>query len=362
MSEPSTVPTLSPLPSPVPVAAPAPVLPVAAPVPRALRPLPEQHRTANPLEARRDVTPTEAPSGPSTAAAPSPSQGPALPQQASVSPPKRDRNRYRVTEDIYIVRFAGEVTLLHTRGYGNDQMSVGHYHTIPAGDTWAQNALSEAARMSRIGAAIRIHTTERDVTDLLRDVRRVDSKNPQAQDLRTELRRQDKELIPARPDREPLIWREFISMIGSGKTPHISPLVTYLVNTSALTDFEHVYCGVVMIGRGQILVHTAKTKGDDLVEAELDMMSWVLEAVGGGGRVDVHHSQDGARRIWEQADVLAQEKGDDALGHSGSRLRTLVREAGRLRTHIQPARRPVPEYDRFARLAVASAYAGDHLL
>lgn len=362
MSEPSTVPPIpSPLPSPVPVAVLSsrpPTRPVPAPAPAGLStatPPPVQATPVSTPAILGDTPPAPAPRGPRSAR-------PTAEQTTGTTPGRTDRQPFRKTEDIYIVRYAGEITLLHTKGYDTERMSVGHYHTIPASGAWAQQALNEAVRMGRIGAGIRIHTTEREVTDLLRDVRRTDNKDPQVQSLRAELRRQDKALIPARPEREPLIWREFIRMIGSGNTPHISPLVTYLVNTSALTDFEHTYCGVVMIGRGQILVYTAKTEGDDLVSAELDMMSWVLNAVGGGGRVDVHHSQDGARRIWEQADVLAEKVGDDALGHAGSRLRTLVREASRLRTHIQPARRPVPEYDRFARLAVASAYAGGELL
>lgn len=144
--------------------------------------------------------------------------------------------------------------------------------------------------------------------------------------------------------------------------PLPTPLVTYTVHTTAFTDYDHTYCGVVLVGIGSIIVHKRKIDGDDLVHAELSMMDWVIETVGGGGRIDVHHSSDGAMRIWEQADQLGSMQGSDTLGQQGAKLRDLMRAITRQRTSVQVCRRPQDLFSQFARTAASSAYIGAELV
>lgn len=287
---------------------------------------------------------------------PVPSAGPATPEPKREAPQKR---LHRQFDDVYITSFAGQVTYVHVQKDARLNATIGNYHTQPQGEHWVRQALAEAARLCRTRSTIRIHTTEPEITAALRDLR--GAPRDEYGDLRATLARSGKTLVLARPERESPIWRDLMKLMKDGKMPTPSPLVTYLVHTAAVTDYEHVYTGVVMVGLGTVVVHATSAKGDNLVDAELDMMDWVLRTGGGGGRIDVHHSSDGARRIWEQADHLAQQDGTDALGRSGTRLRSLAREAYRLRTQIQPARAPHPLFDRFARIAASSEFAGNQL-
>ncbi|MCC4781250.1 hypothetical protein, partial [Salmonella enterica] len=78
--------------------------------------------------------------------------------------------------------------------------------------------------------------------------------------------------------------------------------------------------------------------------------------------IDLHHSSDGASRIWEQRDVLGQATGSDPLAATGERLRKLARKAVDLRTTIVPARRPHELFVKFARAAACFRYAQGDIL
>lgn len=333
-----------------PLPAPAPARPLAALMPATV--------TA-PLDIP-SVSRLPVPEGPSAPEVPV--TAPTPPTAENASPSEQGKRRdYRQTDDVYITRFAGELTFIHVLKDVRLDATVGQYHSQPESGDWRVQALLEAARMSRARSLIRIHTTEAELVNLVRDLRGRESR-PEYVELVRVLARSGKALVIARPEREGPIWREVLKLMKEGKMPTPSPLVTYLVHTAAVTNYEQVYCGVVMVGLGSIVVHAHMLDGDDLVDAELDMMNWVLEAAGGGGRIDVHHASDGARRIWEQAEVLAQQGGADALGTSGSRVRAIAREALRMRTYIQPARKPHPVFDRFARLAAGTHWANSNLI
>jgi hypothetical protein len=285
-----------------------------------------------------------------------------LPAPPTPGTPHTVKSRdYRQADDVYITRFAGELSYIHVLKDIRLDATVGQYHSQPESEAWQVTALMEAARMSRARSMIRVHTTEPDLVTIVRDLQRRENR-PEYVELKNFLNRTGRSLVVARPERESPIWREVMKLMKEGKMLMPSPLVTYLVHTAALTDYEQVYCGVVMIGLGSIVVHAHARPGDDLVDAELEMMNWVLQAAGGGGRIDVHHASDGARRIWEQAEILAQQEGTDALGHAGSRVRAIAREALRMRTYIMPARKPYPTFDRFARLAAGTHWANTNLV
>ena len=239
--------------------------------------------------------------------------------------------------------------------------TTGTYYSVDEipGTDWITLAMHEAARLSRAHSGIRIHTTEGTLADAVRKLHRQPSSDTRA--LRADLARHGKELLVSRPEREHPTWRSLMTLLQTGKMPRVSPLVTYVVHTSAFTTTEHTFTGVVMWGLGTVLVHHAVSPGDDIVTAELDMMHYVLEQGGGGGRLEVHHSADGARRIWEQASDLATREGNDSIGQNGNRLRKLLRAAVSLRTTIQPARLPDPIFDRFAKTAAADAFINQNL-
>ena len=328
----------SPIPSPTPVLA-RPAQPVLAP--------PVVELTAVPV-----VDPTPTPPPPAT-----PQPQPHAQDQAPE--PTKQRRPYRQYDDIYITRFAGIITYLHVLKDARLDATVGNYHSQPQDNNWVVQALTEAARLSRTRSTIRIHTTESEITSAIRDLR---NKSDEYSELNRALVKSGKSFVLARPERESPIWRDLMKLMKDGKMPTPSPLVTYVVHTAAITDYERVFTGVVMVGLGTIVVHATASTGDDLIDAELNMMEWVLQVGGGGGRIDVYHSTDGARRIWEQADHLAKQEGAHDLGRSGTRLRSLAREAYRIRTQIQPARAPNPLFDRFARFAASTCWADSNVL
>ena len=283
---------------------------------------------------------------------------PVVPQANPAQTPKQHaRSQY---DDVYITRFGFEISYIHVLEDHRLDATVGKYHTQTATQDWITQALSEASRLSRSRSAIRIHTTEPDLVEAVRSLR--SNSDARYGELKRDLARSGKTVVLARPERETPMWRELMKLMKDGKMLTPSPLVTYLVHTAAITDYERVYCGVVMIGLGSIVVHARQSDGDNLIDAELDMMSWVIENAGGGGRIDVHHSSDGARRIWEQAGHLATLNGPDSNGLSGARLRTLVREAFRMRTTISIALTPNPIMDRFAKAAASTCWVGSNVM
>lgn len=281
------------------------------------------------------------------------------PQPSQEATPKVVKQRqYTQYDDVYITRYAGDVSYIHVlRDYRMDA-TVGKYHSQPAGPNWVEDALTEAARLCRTRSTIRVHTTESDLIEQLRTFRSAERLQP----LRKSLTQSGKAFVLARPERETPIWRELMKSMKEGRMLTPSPLVTYLVHTAAFTNYEQVYTGIVMVGLGTVAVHARATAGDDLVGAELDMLKWVLANGGGGGRIDVHHSSDGARRIWEQATHLAVQQGPDTLGQAGAGLRALVREAARQRTTISVARAPEPMLDRFAKAAACTCWLGSNVM
>ncbi|GGR15348.1 hypothetical protein [Deinococcus ruber] len=310
------------------------------------------------------MAPVPVPSALVRPAAPPPSEAPPPTDAPATSQPEKSRDQRRATrplyDDVYITRFGFEINYIHVLKDARLDATVGKYHTQPQGDDWIVEALLEATRLCRTRSVIRIHTTETELADTLRGFRQQDS--ARFSELRRVLGSSGKSFQLARPERETPMWRELMRLMKGGQMLTPSPLVTYMVHTAAITDYEQVYCGVVMVGLGSIVVHARKSDGDDLVDAELEMMQWVIENAGGGGRIDVHHASDGARRIWEQAAHLASQTGSDDLGRAGSRLRALMREALRVRTTISPARAPNEILDRFAKAAAATCWIGTNVL
>lgn len=321
--------------------------------------------------------PPPAPARPAAAPASRPPSGLPSPSESSASlsldalmasepqsqTPEEETNkqrRYQQYEDIYITRFAGEINLIRVaKDYRLDTMT-GYYTSRPVtSEDWIPEALQEASAMSRVRSTIRIHTTESDLVEVVRNVR---TKNTLPAELTRNLARKGQIVVLARPERETPMWRKVMHMIREGTMPVSSPLVTYTVHTAAFTDYDHVYCGIVTSGLGVIQVYHTTQPGDDLVSAELDMVKWLLENAPGGGRILVHHSSDAALRIWEQASVLAEQGGLDKLGESGQRLRQLVREAIHRRTQIDIGRHPVPVFAEFAKAAASHAFVGSAVL
>ncbi|WP_244898075.1 hypothetical protein [Deinococcus indicus] len=343
----------SPIPSPTPVLA-RPAQPVA--VRQVVEPTVVEPQIVEPTVVEPQVEPAFTPPPPPPAAPQLTAQLHAQDQAAEPAPQKRS---FRQFDDIYITRFAGIITYVHVLKDARLDATIGNYHSQPQDDHWVVQALTEAARLSRTRSTIRIHTTESEITSAIRDLRH---KSDEYGELARSLAKSGKSFVLARPERESPIWRDLMKLMKDGKMPTPSPLVTYVVHTAAITDYERVYTGVVMVGLGTIVVHATASTGDDLIDAELNMMEWVLQVGGGGGRIDVHHSTDGARRIWEQADHLAKQEGTHDLGRSGTRLRSLAREAFRIRTQIQAARAPNPLFDRFARFAASTCWADGNIL
>ncbi|WP_157451531.1 hypothetical protein [Deinococcus aquatilis] len=326
--------------TPAPVA-PIPVMPVAP--------------VASPL-------PEVSPAAPKAAVLPVPEAppAPALSEAKSPTPRERDRSRRTTVDDIYVTRSAGQYSIIRVVRLGKDGTLVGTYHTrdLPTGDHWAAEAILTAVLPTRTGSMVRLHTNDKDIMAAMRLFRERTKTHPSLTELSRHLNQMDKLLVIARPERELPIWRSMLDLMQRGEMPEPTPLVTYVLHTAAFTDYENVYYGVVIIGQGQVVVHSGREAGDDLVTTELNMVTWALEFAQGGGRIDVHHSSDGALRIWEQRDVLVQAKGEqDPLASTGERLRTLLRTAIRLSTIIQPAKRPHPVYNKFARAAAGFAFA-----
>ncbi|GGR12757.1 hypothetical protein [Deinococcus ruber] len=280
------------------------------------------------------------------------------PETVLTTPSKRPANKQ--FDDIYITTFGVEVSYIHVLRDHRLDATIGKYHSQNKGDDWLVEALTEAAALSRTRSVIRIHTTEAPLAELIRNFRQNDE--ARFKELKRHLTSSGKTFQLARPERETPMWRELMRLMQNGKTLTPSPLVTYMVHTAAMTDYEQVYCGVVMVGLGSIVVYARKSDGDDLVHAELEMMQWVIENAGGGGRLDVHHSSDGARRMWEQSAHLSTMSGSDTLGNAGAKLRALVREAAKQRTQISPARVPNPILDRFAKAAAATCWLGTNVM
>lgn len=336
--------------------APAPVPPIPAPV-IAVPPVP----VAAPLP---EVSPAE----PKAAVLPVPKAPPLPPlsEPKSVAARERDRDRERdrsrrtSVDDIYVTRFAGQYSIIRVVRLSKDGTLVGTYHTrdLPEGDHWAAEAILTAVLPTRAGSMVRLHTNDREIMAAMRLFRDRTRSHPSLAELSRHLTQMDKLLVIARPERELPIWRSMLDLMQRGQMPEPTPLVTYVLHTAAFTDYENVYYGVVIIGQGQVVVHSGREAGDDLVTTELNMVTWALEFAQGGGRIDVHHSSDGALRMWEQRDVLVQAVGEqDPLASTGERLRTLLRTAIRLSTIIQPAKRPHPVYKKFARAAAGFAFA-----
>lgn len=269
------------------------------------------------------------------------------------------RRNFVQYEDIYVTRSAGELIFLHVQNDRTLDATIGTFHTRPQTTEWILQALEEVARMSRARSTVRVHTTETELVNVIRGpLRQAPGQDDPYANFKRQLKRFGREIIIARPERESPLWRETMLLLKSGKLPLPAPFVTYSVYTAAFTTYDATYCGVVMVGLGSIIVHAQQASGDDLVTAELDMMDWVITNAGGGGRIDVYHSTDGARRIWEQAATLSGFEGPDQLGHQGSKLRALARTAFAQRTTISPARAPVGMFDQFAKSAAASKFIG----
>ncbi|WP_162865771.1 hypothetical protein [Deinococcus wulumuqiensis] len=283
-------------------------------------------------------------------------------QSPPTTPEARKSRRFNQYEDIYVTRFAGEVTLIRVFYDHGTKTTSGIYTSHPGnGAEWMDMALMEASAMSRPRSSIRIHTTESDLVDLVRSLR-PGQKGQASPELIRSLARKGQMMMLARPERETPMWRKVMLMIREGTMPTPGPLVTYTVHTAAFTDYDNVYCGIVTAGLGIIQVYHAVKEGDDLVSAELDMVEWLLGNAPGGGRITVHHSTDSARRIWEQASLLASQGGFDSLGQSGERLRRLAREAQHKRTQIDVARQPIAVFDEFAKAAASHAFVGTAVL
>lgn len=330
---------------------------------------------ANPAE---PPTPSPRPM-PAPALAVSPAPQDTAPQQAAVrdTPPRQEGRKERrsatpsqtIRDHIYITRRRGPyslqdapVILIHVSHASRDlSAAVGVFTTLHDSPS-ALEILNEAARMSRARSLVDIHSTERDVLGAVNTLR----DHPEAEKLRDTVARQGKRFRIARPENEPAVWRDVMKTLNAGTRLDAHPLVTYTVYTAAFSSPEHVYCGVVVVGRGMITVYTRCTEGDGLVDAELDMMHWVIDQHASGGRLDVYHSTDGARRVWEQADHLSSfgedAGGADHLAHLGSRLRTLLRKAERAGTHICAGKTPDPTFDRFARAAAMASILGESIL
>jgi hypothetical protein len=347
----------APLASPTPVVlaeadrTPAPNFPIPAPV-IAVPPVP----VAAPLP---EVSPAE-PEAKVLQVLPVPEFPPTSPISEPKSTAPRDRSRRTTVDDIYVTRSAGQYSIIRVVRLGKDGTLVGTYHTrdLPTGDHWAAEAILTAVLPTRTGSMVRLHTNDKDIMAAMRLFRERSKTHPSLTELSRHLAQMDKLLVIARPERELPIWRSMLDLMQRGEMPEPTPLVTYVLHTAAFTDYENVYYGVVIIGQGQVVVHSGREAGDDLVTTELNMITWALEFAQGGGRIDVHHSSDGALRIWEQRDVLVQARGEqDPLASTGERLRTLLRTAIRLSTIIQPAKRPHPVYNKFARAAAGFAFA-----
>lgn len=320
--------------------------PLLAPAP-APAPAPRQQASA----------PASPISGPPSSPPPVMAAGTPAPE---TSVPETTKQRQRTqTEHIYVTRTANELTFLHVQTDRALDATVGTYHSQPLKDQWTLQAIEEIDRMSRARSTVFVHTTESElVSEIRTTLRQVPGQGDVFSDIKRRLKRYGKDVLIARPERESPLWRETMLMLKSGKLLLPSPFVTYTVHTAAFTTYDMTYCGVVMVGLGTIIVHAEVAEGSDLIEAELDMMGWVIKHAGGGGRIDVHHSSDGARRIWEQANVLAAFEGQDTLGQQGSKLRALARDALAQRTSIQPARAPVAMFDQFAKSAASSKFIG----
>lgn len=287
-------------------------------------------------------------------------------EEAAAEKPNDKARRFNQYEDIYVTRFAGELTVIRVFFDHKTGSTTGVYTSRPASsdEQWMAEALREAGAMSRPRSTIRIHTTETDLVDAVRALRPGGAQKSAEwmTDLNRELARKGQFIVLARPERETPMWRKVMQMIREGTMPVPGPLVTYMVHTAAFTDYDNVYCGIVTAGLGVIQVYHTVQPGDDLVSAELDMVQWLLENSPGGGRIQVHHATDGARRIWDQAGLLAEQGGTDQLGQSGVRLRRLAREAYYKKTHIDLGRQPIPVFATFAKAAAGHAFAGSAIL
>lgn len=272
---------------------------------------------------------------------------------------KAKQRQYRQYDDVYITRAAGDLLFIRVFEDSKREATVGAFHQQPAQERWVLQALEEAARLARARSTVRIHTTESEIAEVLRaGGLRSKASDSEYGELKRNLAQAGKDFILARPERETPVWRKMLKLLQKGELLNPSPFVTYSAYTSAVTDYERVYRGVIIVGLGNIVIHSDAIEGENLIDAELAMLEWVTDQVGGGARIDVHHSSDGARRIWEQVALLAQEQDSDPLANAGDRLRNLVRKTARANIQVTVARRPNEEFRTFAKMAAASAFVG----
>lgn len=276
------------------------VLPQAPELPTAPHPTPQPG--TDEAQAQAHLTPPETP--------PSPAQA-----QATRSDKAPNRATRYQTQLYLTVRPKQQLaSAVVVRG------GTGLIYDINLGsDTPADEALSALVKQCRVGDNIQLYSTQAELIEAAR------KPSPA---LRRALAAGNRSLTLKRGGRtlRNTIWQDILHLQTTGQLDRgILPNQFHLY-VSAITDGRSTYCGAVLHGPGQLMIHNRTLGTQDLVAGELKAVEWAMPFLPPATRLELHVGNPATGRVFMQYPTLLAQHDAHASGHSMTAITRVVND------------------------------------
>lgn len=182
----------------------------------------------------------------------------------------------------------------------------------------ADEALSALVKQCRVGDNIQLYSTQADLIEAAR------TPSPT---LRRALSSGNRSLTLKRGRTlRNGIWQDILHLQTTGQLERGTLPNQYHLYVTAITDGRTTYCGAVLHGHGQLMIHNRTLGTHDLVAGELKAVEWAMPFLPPASRLELHVGNPATGRVFMNYPALTAQQDPHATGHSMTSITRTVTE------------------------------------
>lgn len=211
------------------------------------------------------------------------------------------------------------------------------------GETPADEALTALVKQCRVGDNIQLYSTQAELIEAAR------KPSPA---LRRALATGHRSLTLKRGGRtlRSSIWQDVLHLQTTGQLERGTLPNQFHLYVSAITDGRTTYCGAVLHGPGQMMIHNRALGTQDLVAGELKAVEWAMPFLPPATRLELHLGNPATGRVFMQYPELLAQQDAHATGHSMTTITRVVHDQ-KIQPIVHVPTSTVPATDRALALA-----------